>query len=38
MDALSVGKKMLPRDQEVDRKAKEYAEEREEKEKTQHRH
>jgi hypothetical protein len=38
MDALSVGKKMLPRDQEVDRRAKDYEAEREKKEKTEHRH
>lgn len=38
MDALSVGKKMLPRDQEVDRRAKDYEAERKKKEKTEHRH
>jgi len=38
MDALAIGKKMLPRDQEVDRRAKEYKVERESKEKSEHKH
>lgn len=38
MDALAIGKKMLPRDQEVDARAKDYEVERRLKEKEEHRH